>query len=109
MQQARTLAQLAEEFPSYFLNKIDRIRDRFKDVNPYQPRQPDIPQLHKFAPVTSSRLGQIIRKMPPKTCQLDLVPTIILQLILEGCLPSITHLVNSSLDQGNFCEDGKRH
>ena len=45
--------------------------------------------------------------MPPNTCQLDTVPTAKLQEILDGCLPSLTHLVNSSLDQGKFCEEWK--
>ena len=27
--------------------------------------------------------------------------------ILEGCLPALTHLVNSSLVQGRFCEEWK--
>ena len=45
--------------------------------------------------------------MKPKTCDLDLIPTSKLQEILPGCLPSITHLVNSSLEQGTFIEDWK--
>ena len=45
--------------------------------------------------------------MPSKTCQLDEIPTAKLQEILEGCLPSLTHLVNSSLDQGKFCDEWK--
>ena len=105
MPQARMPTQLTEEFTLYFLDKIDEIRERFKDIAPYQPRQLDIPQLHTFAPIMSNRLGQIIKKMPPKTCQLDTVPMSELYEILEGCLPSITHLVNSSLDQGEFCTE----
>ena len=94
-------------FATYFLNKVDKIKERFKDIDPYQPSRLDTPQIVKFALVTSSRLGQIIRKMSSKTCQLDEVPTAKLQEILEGCLPSITHLVNSSLGQGKFCEEWK--
>ena len=45
--------------------------------------------------------------MPSKSRQLDDVPTAKLQEVLEGCLPSITHIVNSSLGQGKFCEDWK--
>ena len=74
---------------------------------PYQPRQLDTPQLHKVTPVTTSRLCQIIKQIPPKTCQLHIVPTAKLKEILDGCQPSLTHLVNSSLDQGKFCEEWK--
>ena len=42
--------------------------------------------------------------MKPKTCALDLIPTSKLQEIIEGCIPAITHLINSSLDQGAFCD-----
>ena len=45
--------------------------------------------------------------MKPKTCVLDLIPTSKLQEIIEGCIPAITHLVNSSLDQGAFCNTWK--
>ena len=104
---SRTSGQLNEDFVSYFLDKIDKIRERFKEIEPYQPSEVDVPQIAKFALVSSSRLGQIIRKMQSKTCQLDEIPTAKLQEILEGCLPSITHIVNSSLDQGKFCKDWK--
>ena len=42
--------------------------------------------------------------MPPKTCVLDMLPTAKLPGILEGHLPALMHLVNSSLGQGKFCE-----
>ena len=50
-------SQLSEDFVTYFLEKIDKIRERFKDIDPYHKSELDIPQLVKFAPVTSSRLG----------------------------------------------------
>ena len=99
--------QLTEDFAKYFRNKIDKIRDKFTGIEPYMPRQLDIPQLVKFALVTSSQLEKTIKKMQPKTCGLDIIPTSKLQEMLPGCLPSITHLVNSSLDQGTFSEDWK--
>ena len=100
-------SQLAEEFATFFLGKIDRIRDRFKGIVPYQPRQLDTPQIEKFAPVDSRQIEKTIDGMQPKTCAPDIIPTSKLQEILGGCLPSITNLVNSSLDLGAFCEDWK--
>ena len=107
MPPARTPAQLCEDFATFFKGKIDKIRDRFTDIEPYQPSRLDTPQLGKFAPVTSSMLGRIIKQMPPKTCKLDTLPTAKLQEVIEGCLPALTHLVNSLLDQGSFCEEWK--
>ena len=34
----KTDSELAEEFATFFLEKIDRIRDRFKEIAPYHPR-----------------------------------------------------------------------
>ena len=45
--------------------------------------------------------------MQPKTCSLDIIPTSKFQEILDGCLPTLVHLVNRSLDTGDFCEDWK--
>ena len=103
----KTDSQLAEDFAIFFLNKIERIRDKFQGIEPYQPRQLDTPQLEKFAPITTRQLEEIIKGMQPKTCALDIILTSKLQELLGGCLPAITHLVNSSLDQGAFCEEWK--
>ena len=52
----KTDSQLAEEFVTFFLEKIDRIRDRFKGIAPYQPRQLGTSQLEKFALISSRQL-----------------------------------------------------
>ena len=97
----------AEEFATFFLDKIDKIRDRFKEIAPYRPRQLGTTRLEKFTPISSSQLEKTIHNMKPKTCALDPIPTSKLQEIIEGCIPAITHLVNSSLDQGAFCNTWK--
>ena len=45
--------------------------------------------------------------MQPKTCSLNIIPTSKFEEILDGCLPALVHLVNRSLDTGDFCEDWK--
>ena len=107
MPPARKPEQLCEDFATFFKGKIDRIDERFVNIEPYQPSQLDTPQLGRFAPVTFSTLGRITKQILPKTCVLDTLPTAKLQELLDGCLPALTHLVNSSLDQGRFCEDWK--
>ena len=79
----------------------------FKDTEPYHPRQLDVPLLKKFRPVTTSHLEKTITGMPLKTCQLDIIPTDKLKVVLEGCLPAITHIKNSSLDTSSSCEEWK--
>ena len=100
-------SQVAEEFVSFFLNKIDKIRENFQGIDPYQLRQLETPQLEKFTPITTGQLEKTIKGMQPKTYALDVIPTSKLQEVLGGCLPAITHLVDSSLDQGAFCKDWK--
>ena len=42
--------QLAEEFADFFFNKTEIIREGFKDIQPYQPRNLDTPLPNKFQP-----------------------------------------------------------
>ena len=44
-----TNSHLVEIFSGFFLNKINKIRERFTNILAYQPRQLDTPQLWKFA------------------------------------------------------------
>ena len=47
MPPGKTDSQPAEEFVTFFPDKIDRIRDTFKGIIPYKPRQLDTPHLQK--------------------------------------------------------------
>ena len=98
-------SQLAEEFTKFFHAKIETIREKFKDIEPYQPRQLDVPLLRNFAPVTTSQLDKTMRGMSLKTCQLDIIPTDKLKEVLEGYLLAVTHITNILLDTNSFCEE----
>ena len=102
-----TNSQLTEDFADFILNKINKIRERFTHIPAYQPSKLDTPQLRKFAPLTQSQLAKIVKLMPAKTCQLDIIPTDRLKQVLEGCLPALTHTTNGSLDTNQFCEEWK--
>ena len=101
--------QLAKDFADFFLNTIDKIREGFKNIPAYQPRQLDSPKLKKFTPVTQHQLEKIVRTMPAKTCELDIIPTDRFKQVLEGCLPALTHKANRLLDTNQFCEEGKEY
>ena len=48
---------LAEDFASFFHNKIYNIRTRFKDIQPYKPDEKcNVPLLCKFAPISAKEL-----------------------------------------------------
>ena len=99
---------LVEDFASFFHDKIDNIRTRFKDIQPYKPDEKcNVPLLQKFAPVSAKELEKTITSMLSKTFTLDILPTARLREVLGTLLPSLAHIVNKSLDQGAFYNDWK--
>ena len=94
---------LAEEFAGFFHDKIDNIRSRFNTTAPYKPEENcDVPLLNKFTPISAIQLEKTITRMSSKTCALDIMPTARLKEVLRTILPSLTHIVNKSLAQGEF-------
>ena len=98
--------KLAEDFASFFLEKIQKIRDKFEGIPAYQPKHMAVPQLVKFPPFSQKEIKKLIMSMKTKSCELDVMPTNILKQIIDNCLPAVTKLVNLSLEQG-FAEDWK--
>ena len=94
---------LAEDFASFFHDKINNIRSRFNNIQPYKPNEKcNIPLLTKFTPISARQLEKTITIFPSKTCTLDIMPTVRLKEVLGTILPSLAHIVNKSLDQGAF-------
>ena len=93
---------LANQFASYFHNKIKTIRDTFipsrikMDVYPSS----DPPKITTFTQVTQDTVDKIIRNSPTKSCLLDPWPTFLIKECSDILLPSITKLVNFSLMEG---------
>ena len=56
---------LAEDFASFFHDKIDNIRCRFKDIQLYKPDDKcNVPLLHRFTPISAQELERTITSMP---------------------------------------------
>ena len=93
---------LADQFASFFTNKIKKIRDNFAssgteyDVNP--PSDP--PQITVFRQVSEDAVDKIIKASPTKSCLLDPLPTFLIKECIDILLPSLTKLVNCSLMEG---------
>ena len=93
---------LADQFASYFHNKIKTNRDTFipsgieKDVHPSS----DPPKITAFTEVPQDTVDKIIRNLPTKSCLLDPWPTFLIKECSDILLPSITKLVNCSLMEG---------
>ena len=106
--EATSNSAVVEDFASFFHDKIDNIRSRFNNIQPYKPNEKcNVPLLRKFAPVSARQLEKTITNMPSKPCTLDIIPTARLKEVLGTILLSLAHIVNKSLDQGTFYTDWK--
>ena len=97
---------LADEFATYFLEKICNIRKLFNGIPNYKPTPTNIPPLNKFSTLPESQLYKIIMEMPSTTCQLDIIPTKFLKKVIMHCIPALTKVVNLSLSLGISSKTG---
>ena len=65
----------------------------------------DIPRLVIFVKIMETETHNIINGMQTKNCKLDKISTKLLKSILPSVLPSLTHIINLSLDQSKFDEE----
>ena len=99
--------QLAEDFASYFQEKIDKIRETLNNKPKYNAPNTDAPRLAWFAPMTERQVSIVISSLKSKSCELDAIPTTILKKMLPEVIPLVTKIVNVSLTDGCFCRDWK--
>ena len=97
----------ANQFAEFFITKIQNIRDKLDSLLVYNHKDSLPPKLPKFEPLTEEEVRQIIKVMPSKCCNLDVIPTSVLKEALELILPALTKLVNLSLEEGVFAEEWK--
>lgn len=69
---------------------------------------PDCPKLSSFDSITQDELSKVIMAASSSTCELDPIPTWLLKLCLPDILPSLTEIVNLSLQNGYVPEQLKR-
>ena len=105
-------AQLANMFNTFFIRKIENIRDTLStvnlvniDVNKYFGVGGPIcahTTLSKFKRVSSKELMKIIRKRTIKTSAADVIPAQLLSGSLDEIIDSLTELVNISLSTASM-------
>ena len=105
--ESRSDQELAEHFAEFFFQKTESICENINNTTPYTTEPSDEPQLRKFSPISESDLLKIIKAMPTKPCELDYMGTDKIKEVLHTCIPSITKIVNLSLDKGAFCNQWK--
>ena len=97
---------LANEFNTYFRNKILDIRTKLDSTNHDSPGDKfhesvfnGMP-LNKFSALPKEEIRKIVTEMSTKHCELDPLPTWLLKQCLNEFLPLITEIVNLSLQLG---------
>ena len=94
---------LADQFLSFFHNKIDNIRTGLcAMVDEPLVEIPDQSfngvQLNCFSSVTLQEIRHIILKAPSKSCELDPLPSWLLKECVDELSPIVTSIVNASLN-----------
>ena len=87
--------KLAEQFATFFTNKIAKIRESFSSSSSFSlPSPVNPPGLVKFDDVSPDDIAKVVKNSPTKSCLLDPWPTFLVKDCLDILLPSITKLVN---------------
>ena len=62
----------------------------------------------EFQHVTPHDIIRMIQKCPPKSCDLDPLPSTLIKQHAETVAPTLCHIINISLCQGDFTENLKQ-
>ena len=90
---------LPDKFNEFFVHKIDEIGHSFDTDRPI----PTIPvefsgtAFAEFQLVTKDFLKTVVQEMPKKSCDLDPIPTSVLNDCLDEIIPIVTSIMNKSL------------
>ena len=100
---------LADEFNQFFKDKVQKIMDNLAPTEDNLIDQQYLKldyttdkRFREFIPVNSDKIAKIIRKAPPKSCELDPVPCKIPKQVCKDILPLIATIVNTLLTSGLF-------
>lgn len=98
--------ELAECFNSFFSEKIRTVREALDRANVDDsstvPSHADIPAMRSFDAATEDEITRVICSAPSKSCPADPLPTWLLKMHIHLLAPTITRIVNMSLDLGEF-------
>ena len=94
---------LANNFNSYFVTKIEKIRNDLPTMQPVKSQcNSNISTFSKFDIVTKEDLLKIIKSSKIKTNSDDPIPAFLLKSSVEDLIPSYLHLINLSLQTGSM-------
>ena len=98
-------------FSDFFKQKIAAIRNSFpqapQNTGLHSPPPFSGTALTDFSPVSEDLVRKVILQAPPKSCELDPLPTKLLVEHLDVLLPTITQIMNDSIVSGTVPSDFK--
>ena len=110
-----SLKELANDFTKCFVGKITTIRDNIINTHfngikptPVKPvNESSISEMNSFQSILERDVEKRKRKLPSKSCELDLVLTTLLKSMVDVVTPVITCIINMSLLSGKFYKNLK--
>ena len=92
------MAQLSQDFNSFFVDKINKIRSAMPESStPSMDELPEMATMHDFRPTTVQEIKEIIAESGFKCSPSDILPLKLLKQHFGTLLPTIVDLVNLSL------------
>ena len=98
----RSDKELAEEFASFFLSKIVKIREELDHYRLYQPSKSNIPKFNNFRKLEGDQVRKLVMSTKSKSCELDPILTTLVKKTIPCLLPTITKIINLPLQSGIF-------
>ena len=98
---------------TYFIKKISDIRAELDNNCNFTSPVSDDPDdyidqpsaiFSQFSILDSDAVRKLVTNAPKKTCPLDPLPTVLLKTCLEDILPTMTNMLNLSMQTGEFPE-----
>ena len=97
--------ELANKIADFFAKKIERIVSSFvisESLHVQSSQEFTGTPFTKFQPISEDKLREVIMSGNSKCCHLDPIPTSVLKEVLDHVLPTLTTLVNKSLQESYF-------
>ena len=93
---------LPHKFNEFFVRKIEETRSNFDHNRPItiNPVEFSGTVFAEFQLVTENFVKTVVQEMPPKSCDLDPMPTSVLYDCLHEIIPIVTCIINKSVSSG---------
>ncbi len=92
-----------DDFATFFINKITNLTAQFSTPQTVKHILPaNIHSFTSFSPLSEAEVSKHILSSHPTTCQLDPIPSHLLQAISPAVVHALTHIINTSLHTGVF-------